>query len=171
MALTSMHHHIAPRSTPLKQGTFPPMRFCCPHHPQYDVPLRLLTRLRPGFRSDVLMPRLPRGVDPRPREISLVALMALPAFRSPYAGGFFEAARPESSPLPWPSRQMKRSAPPCSPCGAYHVGAAGFPSWYGLRSCAPFTGGYCASPHPVAQVQRQPATWLSGDYHDRTSTG
>ena len=78
-----MHHHVAPRSTPLKQGTFPPMRFCCPHHPQYYVPLRLLTRHRPGFRIDVLMPRLPRGVDPRPREISLVALMALPAFRSP----------------------------------------------------------------------------------------
>ena len=75
------------------------------------VPLRLLTRHRPGFRNDVLMPRLPRGVDPRPREISLVALMALPAFRSPYAGGFFEAARPVSSPLPWPSRQMKRWAP------------------------------------------------------------
>ena len=113
-----MHHHVSPRSTPLKQGTFPPMRFCCPHHHQYYVPLRLLTRHRPGFRSYVLMPRLPRGVDPRPREISLVALMALPTFRSPYAGGFFEAARPESSPLPWPSRQMKRSAPSWSPCGA-----------------------------------------------------
>jgi hypothetical protein len=25
--------------------------------------------------------------------------------------------------------------------------------------------------HLVAQVQRQPATWLSGDYHDRTFTG
>ena len=44
--------------------------------------------------------------------------MALPAFRSPYAGGFFEAALPESSPLPWPSRSLKRSAPACSPCGA-----------------------------------------------------
>ena len=32
------------------------------------------------------------GVNPRPREISLVALMALSTFRSPYAGGFFEAA-------------------------------------------------------------------------------
>ena len=66
----------------------------------------------------VLIPRLPRGVNPRPREISLVALMALSTFRAPYAGGFFEAAHPESSPLPWPSRQMKRSAPSCSPCGA-----------------------------------------------------
>ena len=44
--------------------------------------------------------------------------MALPACRSPYAGGFFEAALPESSPLPWPSRSLKRSAPACSPCGA-----------------------------------------------------
>ena len=64
-----------------------------------------------GFRNYVLMPRLPRDVDPRPREISLVALMALPVFRSPYAGGFFEAACPESSPLPWPSRCLKRWAP------------------------------------------------------------
>ena len=112
-----MHHHVSPRSTPLKQGTFPPMRFCCPHPHQYCVPLRLLTRHRPGFRSNVLMPRLPRAVDPRPREISLVALMALPTFRSPYAGGFFEAARPESSPLPWPSRQMKRWAPSWSLAG------------------------------------------------------
>src|SRR4029453_5996560 len=43
--------------------------------------------------------------------------MALPAFRSPDAGGFFEAALPESSPLPWPARSLKRSAPACSPCG------------------------------------------------------
>ena len=42
--------------------------------------------------ANVLIPRLPRGVDPRPCEISLVALMALSTFRSPYAGGFFEAA-------------------------------------------------------------------------------
>src|SRR5437667_4230514 len=106
-----MHHHVSPRSTPLKQGTFPPMRFCCPHPHQYGVPLRLLTRLRPGFHSYVLMPCLPRDVDPRPREISLVALMALPTFRSPYAGGFFEAPPPDSSPLPLPSRQIKRLAP------------------------------------------------------------
>ena len=94
------------------------MRFCCPHPRQYCVPLRLLTRPRPGFHTNGLIPRLPGAADPRPREISLVAPMAVPAFRSPYAGGFFEAARPESSPLPWPSRYMKRSAPSWSPCGA-----------------------------------------------------
>ena len=66
-----MHHPVSPRSTPLKQGTFPPMRFCCPHLQWSYVPLRLLTRHRPGFRNDVRMPRLPRAVDPRPREISL----------------------------------------------------------------------------------------------------
>jgi len=82
------------------------------------VPLRLLTRLRPGFRTTGPIPRLPRAVDPRPRELSLVVLMALTAFRSPYAEGFFEAARPESSPLPWPSRALKPSAPSWSPCGA-----------------------------------------------------
>jgi hypothetical protein len=94
------------------------MRFCCPHPRRYYVPLRLLTGPRPGFRPTGLIPRLPGAVAPRPREISLVALMTVPAFRSPYAGGFFEAARPESSPLPWPSRGMKRSAPSCSPYGA-----------------------------------------------------
>ena len=67
---------------------------------------------------DVLIPRLPRAVTSRPREISLVALMAVPTFRSPYAAEFFGAARPESSPLPWPSRSMKRWALRWSPCGA-----------------------------------------------------
>jgi hypothetical protein len=113
-----MHRHFPPRSTQLKQGTFPPVRFCCPHPRRYCIPLRLLTRPRPGFRTNGLIPRLPGAAAPRPREISLVAPMAVPAFRSPYAGGFFEAARPESSPLPWPSRSLRRSAPSCSPCGA-----------------------------------------------------
>ena len=54
----------------------------------------------------------------RPDEISPVPQMTVPTFRSPYAGGFFEAADPESSPLPWPSRLCRRSAPSCSPCGA-----------------------------------------------------
>jgi|RifCSP13_1_1023834.scaffolds.fasta_scaffold19230_3 hypothetical protein len=31
--------------------------------------------------------------------------------------------------------------------------------------------GYTASPPPVTREQREPATWLSGDYHDRTFTG
>ena len=56
--------------------------------------------------------------DPRPDETSPVPQMAVAAFRSPYAGGFLEVADPESSPLPWPSRESRRSAPSCSPCGA-----------------------------------------------------
>ncbi len=99
-------------------GELPSGRFCCPRPQRYYLPLRLLTGHRPGLRNDVLIPGLSRAVDPRPREVSRVALMAVPAFRSPYAGGFFEAALPDSSPLPWPSRRMKRSAPACSPCGA-----------------------------------------------------
>lgn len=58
------------------------------------------------------------GCEPRPDEISPVPQMTVPTFRSPYAGGFFEAVAPESSPLPWPSRYWRRSAPSCSPCGA-----------------------------------------------------
>ena len=102
----------------VEAGELPSGGFCCPRPQRYYLPLRLLTRLRPGLRIHVLIPRLPRPVDPRPREISLVALMAFPAFRSPYAGGFFEAVLPESSPLPWPSRCITRSAPSCSPHGA-----------------------------------------------------
>ena len=109
--------HLSPLDT-VEAGDLPsdavllsaPSPVLCPHPTSHAAPA--------WISQLVLMPRLPRGVDPRPREISLVALIALPAFRSPYAGGFFEAARPESSPLPWPSRQMKRSAPSCSPCGA-----------------------------------------------------
>lgn len=133
-----MHRHFSPRSTQLKQGIFTPMRLCCPHHQRYCIPLRLLTRHRPGFRSNVLIPRLPRTADPRPREISLVALMAFPAFRSPYAGGFLKAALPDSSPLPWPSRCMKRSAPSCSPCGvnisALQDSLYGTDYWFALPS-------------------------------------
>ena len=70
-----------------------------------------------------LIPRLPRPVRPthwapRPDEASPVPQMAVPTFRSPYAGGFLEVD-PESSPRPWPSRRMRRSAPSCSPCGVH----------------------------------------------------
>ena len=94
------------------------MELCCLHHQQYYCPLRLLTRHRHEFRLDWLIPRLPWAVVPRPREISLVPLMTFPTFRFPYAGEFFEAASPESSSLPWPSRCMKRSAFPFSPLRA-----------------------------------------------------
>src|ERR1700674_3024639 len=37
------------------------------------------------------------------RRVSPVPTMALPPFRALYAAGFFGAAPPSSSPLPWPS--------------------------------------------------------------------
>ena len=113
MALPGMHRHLPPRRTWLKQGRFPPARFCCPRHRRYDFPLRLLTRCPPGLRIHVLIPGVSKDVGFRPREISLVALPAFPTFRSPYAGEFFEPASPESSPLPWPSLLLRSSALPC----------------------------------------------------------
>ena len=35
----------------------------------------------------------------------------------------------------------------------------------------PLLGEDSASPQPVTRMQRKPATWPSGDYHDRTFTG
>lgn len=74
----------------------------------------------PGIVVDFVKPTYTTSYavcDLRPDEISPVSLMTVPAFHSPYAGEFLEAALPESSPLPWPSRYMKRSALPCSPEG------------------------------------------------------
>jgi hypothetical protein len=99
----------------LKQGSFPPIELCCLDDHQYCNPLRLLTRRPPGFRINVLIPGVSKDVGLRPRETSLVALPAFPTFRSPYAGEFFEAASPESLPLPWPSLWLRSSALPCSP--------------------------------------------------------
>jgi len=101
----------------VEAGELPSGRFCCPCLPRYDLPLRRLAGHRTGLRRHGLIPALPRAVDPCPREVSRVALMTLPACRSPYAGGFFAAAPPESSPLPWPSPSLQRSAPACAPCG------------------------------------------------------
>ncbi len=81
------------------------------------IPSDLSRGIAPDFASG-LIPGLPRVVAPRPREISPVALTAFPASRSPYAEEFLGAASPDSSPLPWPSRSLKRSALPCSPLGA-----------------------------------------------------
>ena len=132
-------HPSRPSSLDLVEaGDLPSDRFCCPGLPCYSLPLRLLAEPRTGLRLHGLIPALPRAADPRPREVSRVALMALPAFRSPYAGGFFEAALPESSPLPWPSRSLKRSAPACSPCGAHmstlQDSLDGTDSWVALPS-------------------------------------
>ena len=133
------------------------------------IPSALSRGIAPDFASG-LIPGLPRVVAPRPREISPVALTAFPASRSPYAEEFLGAASPDSSPLPWPSRSLKRSALPCSPLGA---------NMSTLQDSLNGTGCWFAPPsqrdtplrHPVTPVQREPAPRLSGDYRDRTCTG
>ena len=42
-----------------------------------------------------------------PRARDRESFRGCPNIPHPYAGGFFEAARPESSPLPWPSRLLE----------------------------------------------------------------
>jgi hypothetical protein len=100
------------------------------------IPSDLSRGIAPDFASG-LIPGLPRVVAPRPREISPVALTAFPASRSPYAEEFLGAASPDSSPLPWPSRSLKRSALPCSPLGA-HMST--------LQDSLNGTGCWCAPP-------------------------
>ena len=48
------------------------------------------------------------GVTSRPGGVSPVPKPTVPTFRSPYTGGFFGAALPSSSRLPWPSPKRAR---------------------------------------------------------------
>src|SRR3990172_6693359 len=116
------------------------------------------------------IPEISKDVGFRPREISLVALPAFPTFRSPYAGEFFEPASPESSPLPWPSLLLRSSALPC-PFRVNMTTLQDSRNGTDCRFAPPPRKGYTASPPPVTREQREPATWLSGDSHDRTFTG
>ena len=45
------------------------------------------------------------------------------------------------------------------------------PLWYGLPSCTSSSEAYSAFTPPVARGHEELATWLSGDYHDRTFAG
>ena len=65
-----------------------------------------------------LIPAITMGVDHRPNETSPVPSPTFTTSRSPYARGFFGAALPGSSHLPWPSLSLTSSAPSCSPFGA-----------------------------------------------------
>ena len=66
-----------------------------------------------------------------------MALTAFPAARSPSAGEVLGAASPASSPLPWPSRSLQRSALPGSPRGA---------NMSTLQASLDGTGGWVAPP-------------------------
>jgi hypothetical protein len=60
-----------------------------------------------------LIPFVTLVVCQRPDEISPVPSSTVTTSRSPYAGEFFGAAVPDSSPLPWPSPRVIGSALPC----------------------------------------------------------
>lgn len=117
LAPKSMHRHVPSRWPLLKQGPFPGAS--C-------VVLRVTGTMTPSdFSPGVVVDFVKwtyttsyAACDPRPDEISPVSLTTVPAFHSPYAGEFFEAAFPDSSPLPWPSKCTNFSALPCSPEGA-----------------------------------------------------
>jgi len=113
-----MHHHSPPRLTWLKQGSFPPAGCVVRTFIGTISPSDFSRSIGSVFALSCLYQAFRRAVDPPPREISLVALMAVPTFRSPYAEEFFGAALPDSSPLPWPSHWLKCSALLCSPLGA-----------------------------------------------------
>src|ERR1039457_4705605 len=100
------------------------------------------------------------------RRSLLFSASALVTFRSPYAVEFFEGAF-QILPLFRGLRQKVSGSALPGP----NVDAAGFPLWYGLPSCTSFSEAYSAFTHPVTQEHEELATWLSGDYHDRTSTG
>ena len=61
--------------------------------------------------------------------------MAVPTFHALYAAGFFGAASPSSSPLPWPSSRPPGLGSQLAPCGVGNFGAAGFASCCGPLAC------------------------------------
>src|SRR6266849_5052313 len=69
------------------------------------------------------------------RRASPVSTTAVPTFHAPYAAGFFGAARPRSSPLPWPSSGYTRLGAQFAPHGAHSFDAAGFASCCGPLAC------------------------------------
>ena len=105
-----------------------------------------------GVRLDFvfrLIPIVTVVVGNRPNETSPVSSPTFTTSHAPYAGGFLTAVLSGSSPRPWPSLGMTSSAP-TFPFPGQHFDAASFTSCYGLLFCAPFSGGYIASAHPVA---------------------
>src|SRR6266851_3192557 len=87
--------------------------------------------------------------------------MAVPAFHALYAAGFFEAAFPSSSPLPWPSSGQTRLGSQLAPCGDNPFDAAGFASCCGPLACTlPRRARPRATP---PRSPRTPAGYCEGD--------
>jgi len=107
------------------------------------------------------------------RRVSPVPTSALPPFRALYAAGFFGAAPPSTSPLPWPSPTSSRLGSPLSRLSAGPpLDAAGFASCCGpvvcIRPRADSTPRFSAqvSPNAGGLLRR-----CLGTSFDRTSTG
>jgi hypothetical protein len=87
-----------------------------------------------------------------PGRASPVPVVTVCAFHAPYAGEFFAAAPPGSSPLPWPSPRLPRLGSLCCPPeGGTLNDAAGFASCCGPHSCFPlraFDAGLRPDPFP-----------------------
>jgi len=96
--------------------------------------------------------------------------MSVNGFRVAAAARVLRGCTPESSPLQWPSPALNGSALPWSPLGANISTLQDSLHGTGCWVAPPLRRESSASPHPVARMQREPATWLSGDYHDRTCT-
>lgn len=115
LAVAGIHRPLLQTCPPTKCGPFPPPGFPRPH--QYYGPLRLPLRSPPLHgvaayrvrRSQATTAVGSHGVSLLGRRrVSPVPLMALPPFHALYAAGFFGAASPSTSPLPWPSPSHPR---------------------------------------------------------------
>ena len=116
-----------------------------------------------------LIPFVTVDVGHRPDEISPVPSSTFATSRSPYAGGFFAAAYPGSSPLPWPSLSATAWLPLLPVSGHLFRRCK---IHFKLRAAAllPFLRGiqrFCTASHPAAQVACYVATCLlpRPDFH------
>lgn len=124
----------------------------------------------PSDFDSLLIPRVTVDVGHRLHETSLVPPPTFTAFRSPYAEEFLKAALRILHLFHALRQRLSGSALLC-PFRANITTLQDSLLWYGLLFCTSFSEGYLASAPPVTQEHWRPATWLSGDYHGRTSTG
>jgi hypothetical protein len=169
LALVGMHRHLPPRWAWLQSRSFLPVALGCLDEPQYGDLLRLLlprpTRLRRAPYTSGFRGCGPRTAGNLPGSAACCPSIPPPRRRGVLRGG---ASRGFASSMAF--AWHARLGSPLSRTGSHH-GAAGFTSWCGLLGCTSFPEGDAASAPSVAQEPWEPATWLSGDYHDRTFTG
>jgi hypothetical protein len=130
-------------------------RFCCPCPSSLLLPALTSAAREDRFVGCTYRPCLLPGTTgwhtrghqtPVRRRISPVPCSAVRTFRSPYAGRFFQAASPKSSPVPWPSPCRKglgsasflRERRTC-------YDAAGFASSYGPHARSTPKGAFVAT--------------------------